>query len=131
MFYVTLAIVFIIVVFFLAYDEVQTAKRQPKSPKAIDSPRFTVEIETATIDIQQPEKKLPAKMIERGWIDPILVADTVLRIYVRDTKQSYYTNRDAKPFAQISLSDPDFDTKSMRAKAQAEERASTLEELCQ
>lgn len=102
----------------------------PKPPK-LDPPRFTVEIETCVVDIQQPEKKVSKFLVERGYLDPIHHTQEVLRIYVRDTKQHYYTNRDAPPFAQIPLNDPDFDTKAMKAKAEAEDRASTLESLRQ
>lgn len=128
---------FIFTIVAIIVDELDRARdEQPKpkklpSPKTLPSPRFTVEIETVTIDIKQPEKRLPARMIERGWMDPITTADTVVRIYIRDTKQHYYTNRDAKPFAQVSLSDPEFDTKVQRAHAEAADRCSTLEALSQ
>lgn len=101
----------------------------PPKPKEVKPPRFTVEIETCVVDIQQPEKKVSKFLVERGYLDPIKHTQEVLRVYIRDTNQHYYDSREQPPFAQVSLSDPDFDTKVREAHALAEDRCSTLEAL--
>lgn len=127
-FIVVLSLALTVILIGLASESPKATLPKPEPVKEIQ-PRFKVEIETVTVEIEQPEKKVSKFLVERGYLDPVKEAQQVLRIYVRDTQEHYYSNRETTPFAQIAMSDPEFDAKSRQAAAEAETRAQLLESL--
>jgi hypothetical protein len=92
----------------------------------LELPRFTVEIETMLVPA--PMNMRETARWAKGGEEK---TEQALCIYIRDTKSHYWQNRDQPPFAQISLSHPDFESEARQAKANAELRAELLSSLAE